>query len=351
MTKIAEQVNTKAGRKGARQMAHANLQETVTCPWFKESFDVEPTSSASGFHCPVCAIESSLGALRNPDHCPNALQISEMGALAGTANFYRHTAAYVNYNKQGEERIGSGTLVQIGDRLLLATVAHTRPKDLSAIALVKKSPLMVPQRVTCVTHRVASADDEIDVGILELSTDAVRKTGLEPIGIDRIHDGGTGNPSVKARLIGYPGQYVVVKKPLPNLKRFHALAYGCEPIEATRWDAIPDKGSATFDEDIHIVIEFSDDVVSYGDRLPVMEGTPEPFGMSGGGIWQRPQPTKDDEIWTPSDLCLFGIQSDWLRKAGYLRLIQIIHWLKLVADEYSDLRSELESRFPRLKQM
>ena len=331
-------------------MVQANL-ETVTCPWCKESFEIDPTSSAAGFNCVVCGIESSLGALRNPDHRLNAIEIGKMGALAGTANLYRHTAPYVYIDKKkGKEFIGSGTLVKIGDRLLLATVAHTNPRD-GTVALIKKSGLMVPEPIFCVIQRVVSNDDEIDVGVFELTAHAITMAGLEPIGIDRIHDGGCGNTSIKSRLIGYPDEWVITAPPLPNLKRFHALAYGCETIEPSRWGAIPHQNGINFDDKIHVVIHYSDDVVSYDNKLPVPPGTPNPKGMSGGGLWQRPGPTPDDAIWTPSDLCLIGIQSDWLEKAGYLRSIQVIHWLKLVSDHFPDLRGELENRFPRLTQI
>ena len=150
--------------------------------------------------------------------------------------------------------------------------------------------------------------------------------------------------------MGYPETYIVEKAPLKGVVRFHGLGYGCEPIEPSRWQAISTQ-TGVFDEDVHIVVEFSRDVVSYGSELPVPDGMPDPPGMSGGGIWQRPEATKDDEIWTPSDLCLFGIQSSWLYKLGYLKAIQIIHWLKLIADEYPELGRELESRFPRLRQI
>jgi hypothetical protein len=325
--------------------------ETVTCPWCKESFEIDPTSSAAGFNCLVCGIESSLDSFRNPDHRPNAIEIGENAAQAATANLYRHTAAYVYIDRRtGNESIGSGTLVKISKRLLLATVAHTKPRD-GTLAWIKKSGLIVPEPIFCVVQRIVSTDDETDVGVFELTAHATTMAGVEPIGIDRIHDGGCGSPSVKARLIGYPGQWIVTAPPLPHVKRFHALAYGCETIEPARWGAIPHRNGIVFNDKVHVVIHYSDDVVSYDNKLPVPPGTPNPHGMSGGGLWQRPEPTPDDVIWTPSDLCLIGIQSDWLAKAGYLRSIQVIHWLKLVADHFSDLRGELENHFPRLTEV
>jgi len=275
-------------------------------------------------------------------------------ARASTANLYRHTAAYTYIDRaDGGEYVGSGTLVQIGDELFLATVAHTNA-EVGSIALVRKAGLMSPEPVRCVIRRVADTRDEFDVGVFQVTTDAVTRVGLEPISLDRVHDAGWGDPIMQARLIGYPNEWILAAAPLPNLKRFHALAYGCETIEPTRWPSIPLRGRLRieFDRDIHLVVHYTDDVVSYDDdKLPVPEGTPNPKGMSGGGLWQRRNATRDDEIWTASDSCLVGIQSDWLIDAGYLRSIQIIHWLKLVANHFPSLRRDLEKRFPRLKRL
>lgn len=331
-------------------MTRSSFNEAVVCPWCKKPFDVDPTSSASGFDCPACGINSSLGSLRNPDHRPNALQIAEHDGIAATAHLHRHTAGYVYFNDAGEEKIGSGTFVQLGDRLFLATVAHTKPNGLQSIHFVKKSPLAVPVPDECVIRRLTNDDSRIDVAVFELAANTAARVGQEAIGIERIYDGVTGNPNTKGRLIGYPGKYVVQCTSVANVRRFHALGYGCEPIEPNRWGAIS-RVAGTFSEDVHVVVEFNRDVVSYGDPLPVPDGLPDPFGMSGGGMWQRPERTSDNAIWTPSELCLFAIQSSWLNKLDYLKAIQIIHWLKLVADEYPDLRGELQSRFKRLKQM
>jgi hypothetical protein len=173
--------------------------------------------------------------------------------------------------------------------------------------------------------------------------------GLQPIGLDRIHDGRTGNPNFKARLIGFPVAWIVAKKPFSGLKRVHGLGYGCEPIEPSRWPAIS-AADGSFDESRDIVVEFSRDTVDFGRKLDVPPGMPDPFGMSGGGLWQRNVAVRDDELWTADGLSLFGIQSTWLHR-GYLKAVQIAHWLKLVADEYRELRGELHERFPRLREM
>jgi hypothetical protein len=50
-------------------------------------------------------------------------------------------------------------------------------------------------------------------------------------------------------------------------------------------------------------------------------------------------------------LCLFAIQSSWCKGREHLKAIQIIHWLRLVAETYPELRRELCARFPRLSEI
>lgn len=209
---------------------------------------------------------------------------------------------------------------------------------------------MVPKGgSTVVTRRVACSDQKVDVAAFEVEDATPGKAGLEPVDLDRIHDGRTGCPTVKARLIGYPGQWVTPLKSLPGVQGFRALSYGCEPIEPSRWDAVSKK--AGLSPDIHVVVDYGDDHVTFEGGGLVSADAPNPRGMSGGGMFQPPKPTKAKQIWNPADMCLFAIQSSWLDEVGFLKAIQIIHWLKLVAEEYPDLRSELQSRFPRLKRM
>jgi hypothetical protein len=288
-----------------------------------------------------------LASLRAPNPGPNAYEIARASSLALAENLSRHTAAYTFVKKDGGEDVASGTFVEAGGHLLLATVAHTVPRDLESIFFVKRVPLLAPDRLGGVTRRVASPDEKTDVAAFVLEPDTAARCGLTPIAIDRVHDGGTGN-SAKAMLIGYPADYVAHVSPAPvTVRKFHALAYGCEPIEPSRWGAIT-KDRSVLDRGLHVVVEFDRDVVDWG-QPPPMPGVPDPPGMSGGGLWQRPTPAGEGEIWSPDCVRLIGIQSSWLFKKGFLKAIQAIHWLRLVAGEFPELRDELETRFPRLR--
>ncbi|MEN6468215.1 MAG: hypothetical protein ABFD45_04595 [Smithella sp.] len=63
---------------------------------------------------------------------------------------------------------------------------------------------------------------------------------------------------------------------------------------------------------------------------------PEPFGLSGGGLWALPI-TQQGELWTPDNAMLIGIEKSWFSKSQMVRCTQMQHWLRCVANDYPDL--------------
>jgi len=290
-----------------------------------------------------------LGTFRHPDLNPNAADVGEFKSRAIADNLLASTAVYVFICKnKGVEKNASGTAVRIGDREFLATVRHAKPRTIAEIGLIKKTknPLLgltLPR----VIRRVA-ASGAADVAALELEPGTLEKLCLTPITLDRIRDAGTAGNGLQCRLAGFPAGYSVPHFPAPEARAFNMLAYGCEAIEPERWHNIT-KQAGTFNRDLDVVFCYDPkEVVEYRTDAPVPGGLPHPGGTSGGGIWQRRSIAGDDEIWSPVAFDLIAIQSAMLEGKPYLKATQIIHWLKLVADEYPDLRNTLESRYSRL---
>ena len=73
---------------------------------------------------------------------------------------------------------------------------------------------------------------------------------------------------------------------------------------------------------------------------------PDPQGMSGGGLWD--QGFSGNTLWHPEDASLIGVQSSWHPESRYVRVVQIVHWLRLVHEHYPDLRLTLEKLFPEM---
>lgn len=320
--------------------------EHVTCGWCFAEFDIDPSLSADLFACPGCGERQNLGALRHADLTSNAIQISHNLSTAIAKHLHRTTLAYT-FVKDGQEQVGSGTLVQIGNRMLIATTAHTIPTRKDRITFVPKLEFHEIERAVTVIDVHKSAYE--DVGIIEVEVDAPRLLGMEALQLDRIADLGAGREAARAALIGYPAAQII-----PNYQtrilQFEGLSISCEPISPIAWGGIPiGRDDSPYDPQAHVFTHYNlDDPLFVHPENPSRdEVAPEPFGLSGGGFWQCPE-SREGKIWSPSMLSLFAIQSSWCKGRKHVKGVQVIHWLQLVADTYPELAAELRCQFPRL---
>lgn len=327
---------------------NASNGERVNCPWCTERFVIFPAQNAKGFVCPKCGVESSLGSLRNPSFSPHAVAITEAGSIASSENFYRHTLGFVFKDGRDDLNVASGTLVRVAAYNLIATAAHVCPSRAERIEFVSKSGITCPPERNGIV-RISKTSGGPDVGVIEINDDAVSNIGVVPITLDRISDNGPGHRDLRARVIGYPAAWRSTRERFGVQQGFSALSYGCETIEPSRWLAVTEKRS--LDEQVEIVMDYNDDVFEWGEKSPISGGLPTPHGMSGGGVWQRTNKVQDSEIWTAEQYKLIGVQSYWLPDQRFLVAIQIVHWLKLVRDEYPQLQDEIDSRFFRIKNL
>ncbi|WP_152098252.1 hypothetical protein [Lacipirellula parvula] len=326
------------------------MLEAVTCPWCKTEFEVDPRDGAFPIQCPGCPETPSFGALRHPDLDPKALDIGHNLSTAAAQNLANQSLAFV-YNKGVKDHAGSGTLVKIGNRLLIATAEHTVPKSANRITLVTK---IAPDRVERAPKILHVAKSEYhDVGLIEVETDTPRLIGMEPIGIDRIADLQSGRHYCKSWMIGYPGANQMRLASAPGVVGFRGNSLGCEPIDPIAWHRIQlGRDDEALDPEAHAMFYYniSEPLFIHSENPCRDEFAAKPHGMSGGGIWQCRQ-SAEGRNWYPHDLCLFAIISAWNVSQEHVKAIQVIHWLRLVADTYQDLREELIDAFPRLLEL
>lgn len=324
--------------------------ESVRCPWCLARFDIDPTLAAFPYKCPNpdCREISTIGTLRQPNFGTHAVHLSLGLTKAASDNVYGHTLAYVYNNK----KIASGTLIQIGNRCLVATTAYSLPGIPSKVECV---PKLKPEQIGSLPTVVAvTKSDSADVGIIELESDAPHLLGMDAITIGRIADLQSGRHGCRAWLIGYPEKQLVPHYGMKGILGFQALSASAEPIEPAAWAKVDvgkiDDEPGELSKDMHVLIHYNTTEAVYSgvDDSTAAESAPEPYGMSGGGLWQTPEATADTAIWSASNLCLFAIQSSWPKQGEHLKAIQVIHWLSLVADTYPELSDELTERFPRL---
>jgi hypothetical protein len=327
-------------------MVMQSVLEAVTCGWCQAEFEIDPTLAADLFECPGCNERQSLGALRHVDLTADALNISHNFSTATAGHLHRVGLAFT-YRKSFEEKVSSGTLVQIGNRLLIATSCHTIPNNPNTITLVPKIAPESFQRRPKVLGCWKS--DVVDVGVIEVEADAVRLLGMEALPVDRISDLGPGRGTIKAWLIGYPGAQVHAHIESQTV-RFQGLSMSFEPLSIDSWKGVPiDEDRPPYDPDAHVLTHYciDDPLYVHPDNPHQDKFAPEPFGLSGGGFWQCPE-SREGKIWSPSMLNLFAIQSSWCKGHRHILGIQIIHWLRLVADVFPDIGEELRDRFPRI---
>lgn len=112
------------------------------------------------------------------------------------------------------------------------------------------------------------------------------------------------------------------------------------------WHFVRDDGRA-MDELVDAFVAYDSKSEIKRDGKVSDEQLPEPYGMSGGGWWQK-KSSLQDTVWHPASYSLMAIQCSWPEKQRYLRGTQIHHWLRLIWNDFTDLREILRAEFPQI---
>lgn len=258
-----------------------------------------------------------------------------------------HSVTIVDVSDE-EMPVSTGFLIRIEKHLFVGTAGHVLRADPNGRnillgAVPRKLGSVLPPYVN--SARIDS--NGIDVGFLELHHSVPLLLGKDPLTVDAIADVDPVNVGVFTTVVGYPAEYV--PPPLQVNELVASLtAISLQPIGVSDWNTIivPD-GSPPADPRKHIFLDYAE-----GDprRLDTGEKTrfPHPGGMSGGAYFDWGHPAKG-VLWNVSPK-IIAIQSTHYDAKGppYLRGSRIIHWLRLVAEHYPHLYSEIRQRFPNL---
>ncbi len=272
--------------------------------------------------------------------------------------FVRHRSVAFIFEKQGEAEIGSGTLIQIADKVFVATAGHTvRPTQI--LEFMGENGVFVEMEVRndgkdrrwSGKHAVPvlsyGKHSLLDVGFFEINATGLSVLQRSAIELNQI----SVQPIQYGRLaivFGYPSALKKERQfsARESAMRFASMTYANCVLDPSEWPAVPEDNSEP-NEDVDCFVRYSrEDEMSVApigrfrgqsasglpDRLP------EAFGMSGGGFWQSWVPN-EGHVWSPSNYQLFAVQSTWYPKGNYLRAIRIRHWLDLIAESYPDLRA------------
>jgi hypothetical protein len=247
----------------------------------------------------------------------------------------------------------SGTLVAIGDHLLVMTAGHAVPNNPNArLQFLSRVLRPIGGPRLAVSRSGRSQWHRIDVGFLELAP-AVAPEYLDArsVAIEQVADLRTGRPERPIAFVG------AVREHMPDATKTRVVGTPIEGFATTvipeqEWDELKPFPSAEgeADSDVDVFLDFEQGSFRRG---LIHDGDPatSPSGMSGGGYWDCQ--CDCGGVWSPERARLFAIQSSWDSKRTenrYVRGVQVIHWLRLIHHEYQDLRDFLSDRFPRLSE-
>jgi hypothetical protein len=248
-----------------------------------------------------------------------------------------------------DHSLASGTLVEIGQRLFVATAAHTIPpdSDRQSIWLLPSKPQLSSERYLGVVNSGKVANKRPDVGFLELQPQSamLHRESKVPCPLSRVKPLGIGRDNRAVSLIGSLGESIERGQlhGTPGLVA-KVVSYSTVPFAAGEWP-VPTSGDASADNSIDLFFDYPS-----GDQHTIDLETGQPIrlpdapGTSGGGIWD--QGFDIGKMWSPGSAVCFAIQSRWHKQQRYLRGVQVTHWLRLIYHYYRDLRRELTTQYP-----
>ena len=238
---------------------------------------------------------------------------------------FNYTLPILSKDESGRDQIGAGVLVQIADKLLVATAKHC----------IRDSPAVLPDDFTIPSkaNRIpivrSVLHPTLDIGFLEL-----RNTG-EVAEINR------GNASL--------AQLTVADLPVRGV--VHVVGF---PVYARRFvgrDFLCEKtgfqSQVTKQDESHYYLDYPAEGYErdYARQELRKVEMKTPHGFSGGGLWAFLL-SGPNELFNPEKhIQLFGIQSAFLPER-LVRCVRIGHWLSLIHDIYPELRDMLLRNFP-----
>jgi hypothetical protein len=252
---------------------------------------------------------------------------NEVNALA--PHTFKYSVAIFQYPDKPVGTVSSGTLVQIGSRFFIATAAHnlTPINDNCLYIAYGKEPVYEPFRFVRRKPLLNETEPEFDVGYIEISHDTAKSMNeKEFLPLNRI------NPFInfwptRVFLTGFPAEMVSLESDLKNKFVSDAIGYLTETKKLNEL-------KCNYDELTDIVVDYEPKSIFVEKQTGIT--MPQPFGLSGGGLWALPI-TQQEKLWTPNNTMLIGIKNSWVEMSNIVRCIQIQYWLKCVAADYPDL--------------
>ncbi|MEQ8853588.1 hypothetical protein [Gimesia sp.] len=252
-----------------------------------------------------------------------------------------YTVAMIDIKARPKE-LSSGTLVQIENRMFIATCKHNIPQNPEKrLWILPSEPENVADGMIGFTS--IKRHPILDLGLLEVDSESLhdylpKKSCCK---LEQVRIAGCGRANKTITLCGAPTQFAKGDGTEINPQKTLIMGFSSVPYTPQEFPNVPNT-SHDADQEIDIFYEYPEQGFRHDNNEELDLEHPE--GFSGGGIWD--QGFTEREMWNPSNAKLIGIQSSWFEPERYARGIQIKHWLDLVWNEMPDLRQIIESSFP-----
>jgi len=278
-----------------------------------------------------------------------ATAVTISGECETASRWIRERCAVIFDREQCE--FSSGVWIGIGDHVFVATAGHAIPASPNRrLWLMRKDGSFEHQGFPSFLKYGKIETSELDVGFLELSRETFGAYfGQQPlVRVDQIENAGIGR---KSRLHGIVGCPVVDVKQVTNVEnvdgrpafvnnfRVSVITLQCTPLSDEDWPTHwiggyqPNQGH-------DLVFEYPKGNETVDPRFELKPAElPSPKGMSGGGIWDYG--LRHEEIWSPNDCRLVGLQHSRDPDQDLIRGTQIRHWLNLIVEHYPMLKDEV----------
>jgi hypothetical protein len=225
--------------------------------------------------------------------------------------------------------VGSGVCVRIGDHYLIATAKHNlqdrysdREFEISDIEVCSRGEkFSEPLKV-----RSMGRSPSLDLAWLELDPEASSRPQLAFATLNEVSLFREDQSQHPCFLLGYPA--AMAERPTDARQRPLLESACVGTMSITR----SNRGSPGSPDSF--AIEWPPYDGSLDDCLP------EPYGVSGGGIWTLPRPD-DYLVWSSERAKLVGIETLWRTEDKELVIIRIEQWLQLVADQIAELSDDI----------
>ena len=248
----------------------------------------------------------------------------------------KHVCPIVGAEENGRPLlVGSGVLAKFGNRHFVLTAAHVLDENqFSTMYFAGDDHLIELTGTKCFCSCSPTGvrkDDKYDVGFIELDDRYVAQSSRYSfVSSMSIDSNDIPHPRKFYSYIGFPHSKAAV---IPTTREFKPkmYSYTSNPSE----DAV--YASLGFSKQTHLLVHFSrKKVIAHTEELFTF---PEPWGMSGGGVWRLANLSKlNSQSFVPA---LVGIAIEYHEKYEALAAVKIAFVLEALRKHYPDVRHDI----------